>query len=103
LHCRDVQSAFMCERRRADIGCVAIGRTIQNLVEQSRYRCELPQTFTADPGLELRGVWFFQHKRRDNGAKVGVSAALAQSVQRALNLPGTGSERGQTDGDRLFG
>ena len=49
------------------------------------------------------GKLALQPQRRDQRTQIGVAAALAEPVQRALDLPRAGAHRGQRIGDRLLG
>ena len=44
-----------------------------------------------------------QQQGRDQRDQIGIAAALAQAVQRALDLPRAGAERRQAVGDRILG
>ena len=56
-----------------------------------------------DADLEGIGKFVLQPQRRDQRTEIGVAAALAEPVQRALDLPRAGAHRGQRIGDRLLG
>jgi hypothetical protein len=45
------------------------------------------QRLARDAGLEPAGIGFLQQQRRDQRGQVRIAAALAQPVQRALDLP----------------
>ena len=49
------------------------------------------------------GKLVLQPQRRDQRTQIGVAAALAEPVQRALDLPRARTHRGQRIGHRLLG
>ena len=57
------------------------------------------QAVAADPGLESH----FENEGGQDRNQIGVAAALAKPVQRALNLANPGAHRGQRIRDRVFG
>ena len=93
LHGRDMEAAFMREGRLADIRRVPVGRAVQDLVEQARGVGQRPQLLRRDAGLEAIGIIGLQHQRRDDRGEIGVAAALAEPVQRALDLARAGAHR----------
>ena len=99
LHRRDVQAALVRERRLADVRRVADRRAVQPLVEQARHVRKPGQIDRRQPGLEAH----LQLQGRDDGDQVGVAAALAEAVQRALHLASAGAHRQQAVGDRVAG
>ena len=54
-------------------------------------------------GLEALGELGFERQRRDQRDEIGVAAALAEAVQRALHLPRAGADGGERIGDRIAG
>ena len=62
-----------------------------------------PDFLGRDPRLEAVGIIRFQHQGRDDRGEIGIAAALAEPVQRALDLARTGAHRGERIGDRLLG
>ena len=64
---------------------------------------ELAQRFRRDAGLEALGEFGLQRQRRDQRHEIGVAAALAEAVQRALHLPRAGADGGERIGDRVVG
>ena len=61
------------------------------------------QRLGVDAGLEALGEVRLQRQRRDERDEIGVAAALAEAVQRALHLPRAGADRGERIGDRVAG
>jgi hypothetical protein len=64
---------------------------------------ETAQLLDAHAGLEMQGVVRLQHQRRNERDEIGIAAALAQAVERALHLPDTGADRGEAVGDGVLG
>ncbi len=56
-----------------------------------------------DSGFELRSVGLLQKQRGDQGAEIGVAAAFAEAVERALYLADAAAQRRQRNGDGLLG
>ena len=96
---RDVQAALMGEGARADIGSTAVGRHVQPVVEQARQVREPLHRAVLQPGVEAH----LQHEVRDQRDHVGVAAALAQPVDRALHLAHARPHRGQRVGYGILG
>ena len=95
-----MQAALVGEGARADIGGAAVGRAVQALVEQAR---QMGQTLHRAVGLRPVSKPILSTSfgiRRD---QVGVAAALAQPVERALDLARAGAHGGQRVGDRVLG
>ena len=61
------------------------------------------QRVVRDADLELIGIFLLQLQRRDDGDEIGIAAALAEPVQRALDLPRAGAHRGERIRHGLFG
>ena len=61
------------------------------------------QRLRRDAGLELAGIGLLQEQGRDQRTQIGIAAALAQPVERALRLARAGADRRQGDGDGLLG
>ena len=91
------------EGRGADIGRVPVRRAVEQFVEGARDVGDLPQRLRRDAGLETLGEFGLQSQRRDEGHEIGVAAALAEAVQRALHLPRAGADGGERIGDRVAG
>ncbi len=94
-----VQPRLVGEGRGADIGGVPVGRAVQALVEGAREGGKAAQPLGRDAGL----VAELERQRRDQADEIGVAAALAQAVQRALDLPGAGADGGEAVGDGVLG
>ncbi len=78
---RHVQSGLVRERRGPDIRSLGVEWTIQNLSNVIADRRETRQTT-----LRETRVSHLQLEIRDHGGEVGVSRALAETVQRALHV-----------------
>ena len=96
---RGMQARLMGERVGADIGGMTVGNAVQALVQRPRDRRETGKAVVVDAGL----VAHLQGQRRDQAHQVGIAAALAQAVQRALDLACAGLHGGQRVGDRVLG
>ena len=103
LHGRDMDAAFMREGRLADIRRMPVGRAVQHLVENARGMGQRPELLRRDAGLEALGIVRLQHQRRDDRGEIGIAAALAEPVQRALDLPRAGAHRGERVGHAVIG
>ena len=99
LHRRDVQAALVREGGIADVGRVVIGRPVQQFVDQPRDMGQLRQALGRDAGL----VAHLEHQGRDQRHQIGVAAALAEPIDRAVHHARTGTHRRQAAGDRVFG
>ena len=53
--------------------------------------------------VEPVGKFLLQLQRRDDGDEIGIAAALADAVQRALDLARAGAHRGERIRHRLLG
>ncbi|MHC2216141.1 hypothetical protein ACVIGV_001529 [Rhizobium leguminosarum] len=87
----------------ADIGHLVVGRAVEQLVEGMREPGEVKQPLLVDRRFETCVVGALQRQRRDQRHQIGIAAALADAVQRALDLPDTGFDGGKRIGDRLAG
>ena len=56
-----------------------------------------------DAGLEALAIMRLQHQRRDDRDEIGIAAALADAVERALDLAHAGIDGGQRIGHGLVG
>ena len=91
------------ERRLADVGRLPVRRAVQDLVEHAARMRQLPELLGPDLHLEALGELRLQQQRRDQRGEVGIAAALAQAIERALDLPRAGPHRRQRIGDRVLG
>ena len=103
LHGRDMDAAFVGEGRLADIGCAAVRRAIEQLIENARGVGERLELLRRHPGLEALRIVSLQQQCRDDGGEIGVAATLAEPVQRALDLAGAGAHRGERIGHAIVG
>ena len=86
-HGRGVDAGLGGEGGGADIGRMAVRRAVQQLVERARHGVSDASPAVVHADLEAVGEVRLQHQRRDQRHEVGVAAALAEAVQRALDLP----------------
>ena len=87
----------------ADIGRVAVGGAVEPLVERVRDLRQLLERGVGDADLEAFREFRLELERRDDRDEIGVAAALAQAVERALDLARAGAHRGERIGHRLLG
>ncbi len=92
-------AALVGEGALADVGRVLVRGQVEALVQEPRDPRQLGQLVVADADLEL-GLQLQGGDQRD---QVGVAAALAQPVERALNVAHPGANRGQRVGDGVAG
>ena len=91
------------ERALAHIGRVAVGRAVEHLVERVRGVRELLELVVRHADLELVGEFRLELERRDDRDEIGVAAALAEPVERALDLARAGAHRRERVRHRLLG
>ena len=87
----------------ADIRRVPVGAAVEPLVQRVRDVREFLQRGVADADVESVGVFRLQFQRRNDRHQVGVAAALAEPVERALDLARAGAHGGKGIGHRLLG
>jgi hypothetical protein len=95
--------ALWAKAEAPDVRRAAQGHAVQDVVEEPAGAGEAGQRLRGDAGLQAAGEGFLQQERRDQGGQVGIAAAFAQAVQRALDLAGAGEDGGQRVGDRVAG
>ena len=61
------------------------------------------QGLVGNPCFESRAVRFLEKQCRDERDEIGVAAALAQAVERALHLARAGVDGGEGIGHRVAG
>src|SRR5215216_5307869 len=98
-----MDAGFGCEGALAHIGSVPVGGTVKQLVECMRDLGEPLELLLRHANLETVGIIRFQLQRRDDGHEISVAAALAQSIERTLDLPRTGAYSGERIRHRLLG
>ena len=64
---------------------------------------ERPELVRSDRDVETAAERLLQRQRRDDRHEIGIAAALADAVERALDLAGAGQHRRQRVGNRLLG
>ena len=100
---RGVDAGLGGEGRLADVGRLAVGRAVEDLVQQPAGVRQLAQPLRRHAGLVAIGELALEQQRRDDGGEVGVAAALAEAVERALDLARAGPHRHQRVGHRVLG
>ena len=100
---RGVDAGLGGEGRLAHIGRLAVGRTVEDFVEQPAGVRELAQPLRRDAGLEAIGELALEQQRRNDRGEVGIAAALAEPVERALDLARAGPHRHQRIGHGVLG
>ncbi len=88
--CRGMDAGLGGEGRGTDIGRLGFGRAVQQLVEIVGKLRQALQRLAIDAGLEALVIGGLQQKRRYDGDEIGVAAAFADAVQRALDLAHAG-------------
>ena len=91
------------EGRRPDIRRVPVRRAVEHFVEGARKVRDLAQSVRRHAGLETLRELRLQGQCGDECDEVGVAAALAETIQRALHLPHAGADGGERIGDRVAG
>ncbi len=91
------------ERTFADIGRVTVRRAIEHVIERPRNLHQGRHLVRRHADLEAIGKFALQPQRRDQRTQIGVAAAFAEPVQRALDLASARTHRGQRIGHRLLG
>ena len=102
LHRGDMQPALMGKGRRAHIGLMPVGSAVEDFIQQAADMGQLLQAVMGHTGLEAVGEFGLQHQGRQQRHHIGIAAALAQAIQRALDLPHPAADRGQRVGHGIF-
>ena len=87
----------------ADIGRLAQRHAVQDVVKLTADPGQPLQRLGRDAGVIAAGIGFLEQQRRDQRGQVGIAAAFAQTIQRALDLPRTRIDRRQRTGNGVFG
>ena len=104
LHDRgSVDAGLGSKRTFADIRRVAVRRAIEQFVERMRHPRQAAKRLVRYADFEFAGIFALELQRRNNGNEIGVAAALAEPVKRALDLPRAGAYRGKRVRHRLLG
>ena len=98
-----MDAGFGGECALADIGRVAVRGAVEQFVERVRDAGEMRQRCRPTRRYRIVGVFLLQLQRRDDGDEIGVAAALAEPVERALDLARAGAHRGEGIRHRLLG
>src|SRR5882724_8992509 len=94
-----MKAALMREGRLADIGGVPVRGPVEALVEQPRDMGQIAHPGRRYPGIEAH----LEDERGDERDEIGIAAALAEPVQRALELPHASAHRSERVGDGILG
>src|SRR5450631_1642309 len=100
---RSVDTGLGRERALADIGRMAVGRPVEDLVEGVRGVGEGLELVVGNADLEPLGISRLELEVADQRYQIGVAAALAEAVERALDLARSGAHRGERIRHRLLG
>ena len=82
---------------------MAVGRAVEDLVERMRGMGEALELVVGDADLEPLGISGLELQVADQRDEIGVAAALADAVERALDLARAGAHRGERIRHRLLG
>ena len=91
------------ERAFADIGRVSVGRAVEHFIERARGVRQGLELGVRDADIETVRELALELQRRDDRDEVGVATALAEPIERALDLARAGAHRGERIGHRLLG
>ena len=91
------------ERALADIGRVPVRRAVEHLVERARDLRQRLELVVRHADVEPVGEFRLELQRRDDRDEIGVAAALAEPVERALDLARAGAHRRERIRHRLLG
>ena len=81
-----MDARFRRKGRRTHIGRLPLGRAIEQIVEGAADAGQLAQMLQRHARLEAIGEHRLQQQRRDDRHEIGVATALADPVQRPLDL-----------------
>src|SRR5262249_10642207 len=87
----------------AHIGRVPIRRAVEHLVERVGGMRQGLELRVRDADVEAVGEFALELQRRDDGHEIGVAAALAEPVERALDLARAGAHGGKGLASGRFG
>jgi hypothetical protein len=90
-HRGDVDAALVRERAGPDVGRVVVGRQVGDVGDQPGERRQRGE-------IDRGGDTQLEREARDHGGQVGVAAALAVAVDRALHVGGASPHGGQRVG-----
>ena len=83
-HRRHMNTTLMGKGRRADIRCMAIGRLVQQFVQQIGNAAQGRKVFNINAGFKTLGIAGLEQQGRDKRHQIGIAATLAQPVDCAL-------------------
>ena len=99
-HRGGVDAGLGREGARADEGRVAVRLAVEDLVDLARHVGELAKRLVGDAEIETVGVSVLEFQRADQRHEIGVAAALAEAVERALDMARAGLDGRERIGDR---
>ena len=103
-HRRGMNAGLGDEGAFADIGRMAVRRAVEHVVQRARHLHQASPACRGETPISKASAKFaLEPQRRDQRTQIGVAAAFAEAVQRALDLARAGAHRGQRIGDRLLG
>ena len=88
LNRRNMQSTLVGKGSISNISGMAIGRTVEQFIKQTRHTCQLPQLFYSD--ARLVGPVLFEHQIGDQRNQIGITTAFAKPIKRTLHMAHTG-------------
>ena len=104
LHQRGgMDSCLSRKRALAHIRRMPVRRTVQHLIQHPACMRQGTQPLGRDLRRKPLGEFGFEQERRDHRREVGIPAALADAVERALDLTAPAAHRHQRVGDRVLG
>src|SRR5215468_4791253 len=78
------------ERAVAHIGGVAVAGAIEDFIEAARHAGEMGELVVGDADLEVFGIFRLELEVADQRDQIGVAAAFAEAVERALDVASAG-------------
>ena len=98
-----MQTRLMRKGGAAHIGRLALWHAVENFIQQARGTGQVFQPRFADTNFILAAIGVFQKQGRNQRGQIGIAAALAQTIERALNMARARIYRGQTARNGGFG
>ena len=98
-----MQPRLVGEGGGADVRRGAEGDAVQDVVEEAGGAGEALEVFLGDACFETAFVGFLEEERGDQRGEVRVPAALAEAVERALDLADARVDGGERVRDRVAG
>ncbi len=98
-----VQPGLVGEGAGTDVGRAAQRHAVEDIVKLARDLGKRDRLRLGHADIISRAVGFLEQQRRDQGDQVGVAAALAEAIERALHLARAGIDRGEAARHRIAG